>query len=343
MRSEGIIVRLYKPLLATAALVIVFAALSRMASVVTTLMMAFLITLVVAPYLTRLERRGFSRRTALLIVMALVLLVFLVFALTVTSSAANLVQTLPTYSDSFQSTIDAAISELATQGIEIDSVEAIPALRASNMIMSFTSFLRGLVGGLANALLILFVFALFLLDANRVPAILSDRFPASPALAAFSLYSRQVHGYFVNMTVVNLVIAGLSTVLLVVLRVPTPLLWGVVIFILRFVPVIGFWLAMIPLTFTALVANGPQTALIAFIGIAVIDGIVLNTLYYRLLGTGLNLSPAAMVVSLLLWSFILGPLGGLLALPLTVLIKVMILDDDAKMVADIISYGQTEE
>lgn len=342
MTSNGIFARLYKPLLAAAALVIILAAVSRMATVVTTLMLAFLLTIVVAPYLARLERRGLSHRMALLVVMAVVLVVFLVFALTVTISVTNLVETLPTFHESFQSTIDATVSALAAQGVDLRSVTSGSAWRASELIGSFSAFLKSLVGGLANALLILFVFALFLLDANRVPTILYDRCPESPALTAFGQYSQRVHSYFVNMSLVNLVIAGLSTVLLVVLGVPTPLLWGVVIFILRFVPVIGFWLALIPLTITALVANGPQNALIAFFGIALIDGIVLNTLYYRLLGTGLNLSPAAMVVSLLFWTFVLGPLGALLALPLTVLIKVMILDDDAKMMSDIISYGHLE-
>jgi len=198
--------------------------------------------------------------------------------------------------------------------------------------------LKSLAASIGAALLILLLFALFLLDANRIPVMLHNRYPENPFLTTFGRYCGQVRSYFVNTGVIGLAIAAASTVLLVILGVPNPLLWGVALFVLHFVPVIGFWLAVLPLTFTALVANGPQNALIALVGIVVIDTIILNSLYFRLMGTGLNLSPAATFVSLLFWTFLLGPLGALLALPLTVLVKTMILDDDANMIAEMMSY-----
>jgi AI-2 transport protein TqsA len=342
MRHERLFARLYKPLLAVAALIVVFWALNKMAYVVTTLLLAFFITIVVAPTLGWLQRRGLSRRLSLVALMVLMIVVFGVLALTIVFSVADLITSLPTYQNSFQSTINAAVGALAAQGLDFSHAAAEPALQASHLIGSFVSLLKSLLAGMANALLILLVLELFLLDADRVPVIVSKRFPGNPALNTFGMYCREVRSYFLNTALLNLIVAGVSTVLLFFLRVPNPLLWGVAIFVLRFVPVIGIWIALIPLTFTALVANGPQTALLVFASILLVNGVTSNTLYYRLLGAGLNLSPAAMFISLLFWTFVLGVWGALLALPLTLMVKTMILDDDAKMVSDIISYTRAE-
>jgi AI-2 transport protein TqsA len=340
--SDGLFGRLYKPLLAVAALVIVLWAVNLMSYVVTTLMFALFITILVAPYVRSLQRRGLSHRMALLLVMLLVLGVFIVFLLTIVFSVVDLIDTLPQSQHAFQGTLDAGAHTLSSLGVSISAIVSNPDFQAAGLIQSFVALLKSLAVYIGSALLILFVFVLFLLDADRVPTIVEAHFPGNQALTTFGEYSSSVRSYIVARSAVNLVVAILSAILLVLLGAPNPLLWGLALFILRFVPVIGLWLALIPITFTTLVVAGPQTALIACIGIAVISGITSNTLYYRLMGRGLNLSPAAMVVSLLFWTFLLGPLGAFLALPLTMLLKVMVLDDDAQMVSDIISQKNVE-
>lgn len=334
--------RLYRPLLAVAALVIVLWAVNLMSYVVTTLIFALFITILVAPSVTSLERRGLSHRMALVVVMLLVLGVFLVVLLTIVLSAVDMIATLPQSQHAFQGTLDDGVRSLSSIGLDLSAIVSNPDIQAAGLIQSFVALLKSLAVYIGSALLILFVFVLFLLDADRVPPIVQARFPGNRALATFGTYSDSVRSYIVARAVVNLVVAVLGTILLLLLGAPNPLLWGLALFVLRFVPVIGLWLALIPITFTTLVVAGPQSALIACIGIAVISGATSNTLYYRLMGRGLNLSPAAMVVSLLFWTFLLGPLGAFLALPLTMLLKVMVLDDDAQMVSDIISQTHAE-
>jgi AI-2 transport protein TqsA len=338
MTHDGLFVRLYKPLLAVAALIIVFWALHAMAYVVTTMLLAFIITIVVAPALPHMQRRGLSHRLSLVILMVTICVVFLAFVLIVAFSVTDVLNDLPNYQKSLSSTLNSAFDGLTAHGLDLNRVTAGPDWQAASLIGVFGSFLLNLLGSLASAMIILLVLELFLLDADRVPVIVSERFVGHSVLTSFGHYSREVRSYFVNMSLVNLVIAGASMLLLFILDVPNPLLWALAIFILHFVPVIGIWLALVPIAFMTLVANGPQSALIAVVGIVLINGITSNTLYYRLMGTGLNLSPAAVFVSVLFWAFILGPLGALLALPLTLLVKMVILDDDAKMVSDIISY-----
>ncbi len=324
MTHNGLFERLYKPLLAVAALVIVLWAVNLMSYVVTTLMLALFITILAAPYVRSLQRRGLSHRMALLFVMLLVLAVFLVFMLTIVLSVVDLIATLPQFQDAFQGTLDAGVDSLSSIGVSISAIASNPDLQAAGLIQSFVALLKSLSVYIGSALLILFVFVLFLLHADRVTPIVEARFPGNRALPAFGKYSDSVRSYIVARSVVNLVVAVLGAILLVLMGAPNPLLWGLALFVLRFIPVIGLWLALIPITFTTLVVAGPQAALIACIGIAAISGITSNTLYYRLMGRRLNLSPAAMVVSLLFWTFLLGPLGAFLALPLTMLLKVMV-------------------
>jgi AI-2 transport protein TqsA len=342
MTYDGPFARLYKPLVSIAALIIIFWALNLMSYVVTILLLAFFINVIVAPYLSRLQDRGLSHGRSLLVVMSIAIVVYLALVVTIAFSMADLIDTLPGYQTSVQSTITATVSGLAPQGADLSGAVSGPASQVVNLIGSFAAVLKSLVGGLTSALLILLVFALFLLDADRVPRLVQQRFPGHPVLTTFGLYNQKVRSYFVNTAIVNIVIAGASTILLFLLRVPNPLLWGMALFIMRFVPVIGIWFALIPLTFTALDANGPQTAILVFVGIGVISGITSNTLYYRLMGSGLNLSPAAMFVSVLFWTVVLGFWGAVLALPLTLLLKMLVLDDDAKVVSAIISSVHTE-
>ncbi len=343
MTTNGsLFARLFKPLLAVAALVLVLWAVNLMSYVVTTLMFAVFITILVAPSVTSLQRRGLSHRIALLSVMLLVLAVFFVFLLTAVLSIVDIIATLPQSRDVFQGTLDAGAQGLSSIGVNVSAIVANPDFQAAGLIQSFVALLRSLAVYIGSAILILFVFVLFLLEADRVPTIVQQHFPGNQALTTFGEYSNSVRRYIVARSVVNLVVAVLSTILLILLGAPNPLLWGLALFILRFVPVIGLWLALTPITFVTLVVAGPQTALISCIGIAAISGITSNSLYYRLMGRGLNLSPAAMVVSLLFWTFLLGPLGAFLALPLTMLLKVMVLDDDAQMVSDIISQTHAE-
>jgi len=132
-------------------------------------------------------------------------------------------------------------------------------------------------------------------------------------------FAQRVNSYILTRVKLNLALAVPVTILLAVLGVDFPILWGVVTFFTGFIPVVGFLLAVAPPAALGLVESGWVTAVIVVAGFVIFNGIVDNVLQPRLMGQNLKLSPVVVFLSLFLWSYLLGGVGLLLAMPLTVL------------------------
>jgi predicted PurR-regulated permease PerM len=103
-------------------------------------------------------------------------------------------------------------------------------------------------------------------------------------------------------------------------------LWGVLAFLTGYIPNVGFWIAFVPPFLMALLQFGAAKALIVLVGYIVINGVVQSFLQPKMMGTGLNLNTFVVVMSLFFWGWVLGPLGALLAVPLTMIVKDVFLD-----------------
>ena len=93
--------------------------------------------------------------------------------------------------------------------------------------------------------------------------------------------------------------------------------WGFLAFALSYIPYVGFWLAVIPPMLIAWSELGLASAVIILIGAVIINIFAENVLFPQAAGKGLRLSPTVVFVSLVVWGFVLGSLGALLAVPLT--------------------------
>jgi len=126
-----------------------------------------------------------------------------------------------------------------------------------------------------------------------------------------------------------------DTIFLLILGVDFALLWGLLAFLLGYIPSVGFWFALIPPFILALFEFGITKALIVLVGYILINGSVQNFLQPKMMGSGLNLSPLVVVISLFFWAWVLGPIGALLAVPMTIIVKEIFLEgfDDTRGLA----------
>ena len=116
--------------------------------------------------------------------------------------------------------------------------------------------------------------------------------------------------------------------LLWLLHIPEPLLWGLLAFICNFIPYVGFVIGLIPPALLALL--GGDWRLMIFI---IVVYIILNSLFTTLLqsyfvGNAVGLSITLTVTSLVFWAWVIGPLGAILAVPLSLLVKALLIDAD---------------
>jgi AI-2 transport protein TqsA len=157
-------------------------------------------------------------------------------------------------------------------------------------------------------------------------------------------FSIDIRRYVSITTWIGLLTGALDTVFFIIMGVPLPLLWGILAFLLSYIPVIGFWLAAIPPTILAYLEAGPVAAIIVFVGIILINGMADEVLKPKFMGEGLDLAPIMVIFSVTIWTAVLGPLGAILGVPITMIIKELILEADEQnaWIARLMSKGPKE-
>ena len=156
--------------------------------------------------------------------------------------------------------------------------------------------------------------------------------PTTLHCSASAARHRQVATYLLLLTIINLVIGVLNAIFLFIIGIPNPVFWGFISFITGYIPFIGFWIAMVPVMIIGLAKSGWMMVLVILLGYWLINGVLSNVVAPKLYGRGLNLSPVVTLISVLFWSFILGPIGGMVAVPLTAILSSVIL----------VSYPETQ-
>ena len=166
---------------------------------------------------------------------------------------------------------------------------------------------------------------------------------SAPVGKATSL-TADVRNYVVVLTGINMLVGVGNTILLLILGVPYAVLWGILAWFMGYIPSVGFWFALIPPVLLAYAEYGLQTALIVFVGYVVINGGVQNFIQPKIMGNRLSISPVIVFISLFVWTFLLGGIGALLAVPLTLLV-LTILDnfEVTKPAAELMRYTGADD
>ena len=147
----------------------------------------------------------------------------------------------------------------------------------------------------------------------------------SEVIARYDALATELVTYVKVRALLGAAAALADTVLLLVLGVPYAVLWGLMSFLFSFIPNIGFVLALIPPALFALVEHGPLTALAVVIGYLVINLAFDYVLQPRVVSTTLEVSPVVTIVTILVWTLLIGPAGALLAVPLTITLRALLM------------------
>jgi predicted PurR-regulated permease PerM len=183
--------------------------------------------------------------------------------------------------------------------------------------------LKGVTGVFTNIFMILLTVVFILLEASVIPsklqAALKDPGESVPRLGEFLA---NLNRYLAIKTIFSL-LTGIGIWLwLVILGVDYPVLWGVLAFALNYIPNIGSIIAAIPASLLALVQLGLGPSILTVLGYLVVNTVLGNFLEPRFMGRGLGLSTLVVFLSLVFWGWVLGPMGMLLSVPLTMIVKI---------------------
>jgi AI-2 transport protein TqsA len=313
---------LLRPVVVLAALVILAAGVSQAQSLVATVAFGALAAVVCREGVLALERRGLGHGAAVAITVV-------VFVLIIGSLAAALVASVIALSAEVSKDTDqlaTSLRELAEQfGIAtgVPPTE-VPVVDPGQLLSIARSLLSAVGPALTGLLMAVLIVTYLLLDAGRLRTRLLAA-TSGDTVARYDALATELVVYVKVRAVLGGAAAIADTALLLVLGVPYAVLWGVVSFLFSFVPNIGFLIALVPPTLLALLDGGLGPAIAVVVGYVAINLAFDYVLQPRLLSISLDLSPVVTIVSILAWTVIIGPMGALLAVPLTIAMRAVLL------------------
>jgi AI-2 transport protein TqsA len=332
--------RLVIYLVGFASIVVILFGVRASASIINPILLAVVITITVLPLPSILTKRGMPGWLSLVLTILMVALILGLVIATVFFSVTKLTTELPVYlaSGSTQANQDLSASPGTQLSIQIDQVTRSLGTVAQGVLASVINLLVQF--GLA---LIIFLFMISAAIALPVPSRLGLD-PDSSLIKRVSDLTEDVRKYVSVLTLINLLVGIGDMILLLILGIPYAFLWGVLAWFMGYIPSIGFWIALIPPVLLAYAIYGLPTALIVFIAYVVINGGVQNFYQPKLMGQRLRISPVVVFISLLVWGYLLGGIGAILAVPMTLLVLIIMENfEDTRTVAILMRYTGEEK
>ncbi|WP_123661842.1 AI-2E family transporter [Actinocorallia herbida] len=292
--------------------------------------LALLLTIAAQPIRSWLVRLGAPDWVRFLVPLLAVLVFLICMGVAIALAITQLISLLPAHSEKFTALADRTIAWLSSLGIDTSELWARASrLDPANLVPYLQTALNGLLNvGSAGILLVTLLVAMSL-DAGALGRELDRLEPAKPALVrALRGVVRDTYSYLKVSTIFGALMATCDVVVLFALGVPLPWLWGLLAFIANYIPTLGFLLALIPPALLTLVISGPAKALLVVAAYIAINFVTQSLLLPKFLSGAVGLSVTLTMLSLIVWTSVLGPLGALLAVPMTLMVRALLLDID---------------
>ncbi len=310
-------------LVTLAALVVVIAGAKAAQELLVPFLLAFFISIICAGPFYWLQQRKIPASVALLLVIIIVMSGGLVVLTLVGTSVNDFTNQLPFYQEKLRSQTLVLFDWLSRHGVKVSREILLQHFDPGALMQSAAGMLATAGGVLTNSFLILLTVIFILLEAagmpNKLRAALSD---ADSSLASFEKFVSSVRQYLVIKTLVSFATGAVVAIGLIVLGLDYALLWGLIAFLLNYVPNIGSILAAVPAILLAVVQLGPLYALFVALLYLLTNVVMGNAVEPRLMGQRLGLSALVVFLSLVFWGWVLGPVGMLLSVPLTMIVKI---------------------
>jgi predicted PurR-regulated permease PerM len=292
--------------------------------------LALMLVVAVSPVQAAMLRRGVPRWVSTIAILLILYLVLLALAGVLVVSVARLATLLPSYSTRASELLASVTTKLADYGVGTDQIsnlaKQVDVGRVADLLTTVLSSLTSLASTLFFVLALMFFMGL---DAagfpQRIASIRAVRPNVAQALTSFASGTRR---YLVVSSIFGLICSLLDAVALQVLSVPLPVLWAVLAFITNYIPNIGFFVGLVPPALLALLDGGPREMALTIAAYMLINVLIQTVIQPKFVGDVVGLSVTVTFLATAFWAWALGPLGALLAIPMTLLAKALLIDVD---------------
>lgn len=312
-----------------AVVIVIYGMQAAKALLVPFLLAAFLALITVRPMLW-MQKNRVPAVLAALIIVSVIMLILSIVGTVVGRSIGEFTAAIPDYQASLNAIV-VRVLDFAVERLRFDeSIRDLSNFVDPGFAMGLVAtLLNGLKSVLTNVFLIFFTMIFILLEASSV----ATKVEASFGQKATTF--RRPREFITNLgrylgikTIVSCATGFLAWLVTWTIGLDFPLLWGMLAFLLNYVPTIGSIIAAVPAILLALVQLGPGAAMATLAGFAGINVLFGNFIEPRLMGYGVGISPLVVFVGLIFWGWVFGPVGMLLSVPLTMTLKLALESDE---------------
>lgn len=317
-------------LIVLSCLIVILAGLSFAASLVVPFLLAVFLAVILTPPYAYMKESGVPGWLALLVMIASLFGIGFVAVTVLRVSLDEFVTKLPEYRASLQVQFAPVWPWLEGFGIEEPEKLVTEAINPQEAMGYVGAIARDLSAILGQTFIILIVVAFMLVEGAGLHTKLAaiHGLPEG-ALTSLRQNLQDMRRYVSLKAVMSLLTGVLVVIWLQFLGIDNALFMGLLAFFLNFVPTLGSIIASVPGILLALITYGLPTALVTAVGYVVINVGVSNVIEPRFMGYGLGISPLIVILSMIFWGWLLGPIGMLLSVPLTMGLKAVLQSSEA--------------
>jgi predicted PurR-regulated permease PerM len=308
-----------------AGLSIVLLALREANAVLSPILLAVLLAVSTMPTVNWFIKIGAPDWLALVLTIILNIIVILVIVWLIANSVRNFADSLPEYQARMAEIDEWLTTTLSRVGVDADELASGQIVDPAGVVDLASQLLDGVAASLSNWGLILVSVIFILMEGLALPRKLRHLASENdPAVQRVDRFAGKIRQYMQINVGAGVVAALLNFILLLIVGVEFAVLWALLSFFLSFVPNVGFVLSFIPPAIMALLQFGPLQAGIVIAGYYVVNILVDSVIKPRYIQTELDLSPAVTFFSLLVWGWVLGPIGAILSIPMTMFVQALL-------------------
>jgi predicted PurR-regulated permease PerM len=292
--------------------------------------LALMLVILMVPLQHWMIRKNWPRWLAITTMVLGAYAILITLGLILLYAAAKFATLVAQYAPSSDAITKDAQSFLSNLGIGQKQIDAATgSISPQSVATIFTDVLSSLSSVAGSLFFVLAVIIFLGLDSlgftDRLRYTAKSRPDISAAMANFTSGTRT---YLAVSTIFGGIVAVVDTIALYIMGIPAPILWGIVSFVTNYIPNIGFVIGVIPPAILGLLVGGWKLAILVVVVYSVINFLIQSIIQPKFVGDSVNLATTVTFLSMAIWTWTIGPLGALLAVPLTLLTKAILIDLD---------------
>ncbi len=322
-------------ILVMAAVVIILAGIKLSSVIIVPFLLSLFLAIILSPIFLWLKKLGWGSIFPLIIIVLLLVLIITSMAILVGNSVQDFTQNVPVYEIKLKSDLGNLLETVNSWGIHIPKEDILNLFQTDSLMRYIASTLKSFGSLVTNSFMIILTITFMLLEISQFAYKLNQT--NSNSLKQVTEISDNIKHYILLKALTSAATGIIITIILKITGIHYAILWGLLAFMLNFIPNIGSIIAAVPAVLMAIIQFDFTTATMVIISYLIVNTVIGSIIEPRILGKGLGLSTLIVFLSLIFWGWLLGPVGMLLSVPLTIMIKIALdTKDETRWIATLL-------